>query len=305
MITDPSWLYSTIAQSSAAIVAIVGGFITASVLMLTAEKRSLANQKKDKEVRLQTLKNEKGTLSQELDTREAEIFIESITDKIIDSKDMPSLEEVINDNTEAQSLNPVILKREYEVFSSKIIKAKKFIITHLEKIKPKSVTFVDWVKMNNLDISKYDYEILERLYDKVLGQKLEQKQESLPAWERATLSPTLLRMRLPYITPISEQQELQRLRQNIQEYTGEIAVLENDVNNLDFRISKFSYPPNLGWGLGVLGFLAVFGIFLPVYIIACNAFFHWAKLLTTFSFMFGIVVVFAYVFFQITELRRK
>lgn len=304
MITDPSWLYSTIAQSSAAIVAIVGGFITASVLMLTAEKRSLANQKKDKEARLQTLKNEKGTLSQELDTREVEIFIESITDKIIDSKDMPSLEEVINDNTEAQSLNPVILKREYEVFSSKIIKAKKFIITHLEKIKPKSVTFVDWVKMNNLDISKYDYEILERLYDKVLGQKLEQKQESLPAWERATLSPTLLRMRLPHITPISEQQELQRLRQNIQEYTGEIAVLENDVNNLDFRISKFSYPPNLGWGLGVLGFLTVVGILFPVFLIWTELYSDIARKIIVYCFYASILGLFAYIASQIYSLRR-
>ncbi|MBA7672472.1 hypothetical protein ES703_80649 [subsurface metagenome] len=44
MIYDPNWLYSTIAQSSAAIVAIIGGFITATVLMLTAEKRSLETQ---------------------------------------------------------------------------------------------------------------------------------------------------------------------------------------------------------------------------------------------------------------------
>ncbi len=304
MITDPSWLYSTIAQSSAAIVAIVGGFITASVLMLTAEKRSLNNQKMDKEARLQTLKNEKGTLSQELDTKEVEIFIESITDKIIDSKDMPSLEEVINDNIDAQSLNPAILKREYEVFSSKIIKAKKFIITHLEKIKPKSVTFVDWVKMNHLDISKYDYEILERLYDKVYDIVLEQEQESLPDWGRATLPPTLLRMRLPYITPISEQQELQRLRQNIQEHTGEIAVLENDVNNLDLRISKFSYPPNLGWGLFVLFILAVFGIIIPVLVIFAQAFSITNGLTVIISFIVALVAVFAYIYTQIRSLRR-
>ncbi len=56
MITDPSWLYSTIAQSSAAIVAIVGGFITASVLMLTAEKKSLVKQLSDKRKMLDSLK---------------------------------------------------------------------------------------------------------------------------------------------------------------------------------------------------------------------------------------------------------
>ena len=58
MTTDPSWLYSTIAQSSAAIVAIVGGFITASVLMLLAEKRTLSNQLSEKKARLRAVKRE-------------------------------------------------------------------------------------------------------------------------------------------------------------------------------------------------------------------------------------------------------
>ena len=55
MVTAPSWLYSTIAQSSPAIVAIIGGFITASVLMLSAEKRGLNKQLIDKKLRLKKL----------------------------------------------------------------------------------------------------------------------------------------------------------------------------------------------------------------------------------------------------------
>ena len=55
MITDPSWLYSTIAQSSAAIVAIVGGFITASVLARRAEKTSMRKELDYKKERLKQL----------------------------------------------------------------------------------------------------------------------------------------------------------------------------------------------------------------------------------------------------------
>ncbi len=44
MIGDPNWLYSTIAQSSAAIVAVIGGFITATLLRLTAEKERLVKR---------------------------------------------------------------------------------------------------------------------------------------------------------------------------------------------------------------------------------------------------------------------
>ena len=145
MITDPSWLYSTIAQSSAAIVAIIGGFITATVLMLMAEKRSLTNQLADRKVRLE---------------------------------------------------NPP-----------------------------------------SKDIH-------------VIGK------------------------------------------------------LKAEVDDLTLRIEKFSYPPNLGWGVLVLGYLATFGIVLPVFIIAYEVFFVWAKILTLVTFCLGIIGIFTYIVFQIRTLRR-
>ena len=149
MPTDPSWLYSTIAQSSAAIVAIIGGFITATVLMLTAEKRSLVTQVSDKRIMLDSL--------QEAD------------DEMI----MPN-----------------------------------------------------------------------------------------------------------------------------------IIALDSEIPILEGRIKAFSYPPNLIWGLVVLGFLAIFGILFPVLIIAYEAFFTWAKVSVTASFWLGIIGVFTYIVFQIRTLRR-
>ena len=149
MPTDPSWFYSTIAQSSAAIVAIIGGFITATVLMLTAEKRSLVTQVSDKRKMLDSL--------------------QQANDEMI----MPN-----------------------------------------------------------------------------------------------------------------------------------IIALDSEIPILEGRIKAFSYPPNLIWGLVVLGFLAIFGILMPVIIIACEAFYSWAKWLTTGSFCLGLIGVFAYIVFQIRTLRR-
>ncbi len=146
MNTDPSWLYSTIAQSSAAIVAIMGGFITATILRLTAEKRSLVK-------------------------------------------------------------------------------------------------------------------------------------------------------RLEYLNSYTKS-SLASITENIEELKREIPTLEG-------RIKAFSYPPNLIWGLVVLGFLAIFGILFPVLIIAYEAFFTWVKVSVTASFWLGIIGVFAYIVFQIRTLRRK
>ena len=148
MICDPNWLYSTIAQSSAAIVAIIGGFITATVLMLTAEKRSLVTQVSDKR-------------------------------KMLDSLEQSNAEEVMPN----------------------------------------------------------------------------------------------------------------------------IIALDSEIPILEGRIKAFSYPPNLIWGLVVLGFLAIFGILIPVIIIACEAFCIWAKLITVILFSIGIFGIFIYIFLQLITLR--
>jgi hypothetical protein len=149
MPTDPNWLYSTIAQSSAAIVAIIGGFITATILGLTAEKKSLVKQLGVKERNLDSLKQ-----------------------------------------------------------------------YHLDVI------------------------------------------------------------------------------------TVNMEDLEKDIANLKIQIKEFSYPPNLGWGIIVLGFLAFFGILLPVLIMANEAFFSWAKLLTLITFWLGLIGVFTYVVSQIRTLKK-
>ena len=148
MTTDPSWLYSTIAQSSAAIVAIIGGFITATVLMLTAEKRSLVTQVSDKRRMLDSL-----------------------------------------EDSDADMMIPNII------------------------------------------------------------------------------------------------------------------ALDSEIPILEGRIKAFSYPPNLIWGLVVLGFLAIFGILIPVIIIACEAFCIWAKLITVILFSIGIFGIFIYIFLQLRTLR--
>src|SRR3972149_827768 len=168
MTTDPSWLYSTIAQSSAAIVAIIGGFITASVLNLLAEKRSLTNQFRAKQADLQALDN--------------------------------------NDHKMRYEIHPI------------------------------------------------DYKV---------------QTETLVQIER------------------------------------DIERTKTEVSELKERLDAFSYPPNLKMGVYILGFLAVFGIILPVIVITGETFYSWLKWLVTSLFSLGIIGVFIYIAFQIKELRRS
>jgi hypothetical protein len=150
MATDPNWLYSTIAQSAAAIVAIIGGFITANVLKLSAEKESLVKQANEKRRRL------------------------------------------------------------------------------------------DSMKESHVDVTITNFRDLEK----------------------------------------------------------EIPELEN-------RVKTFSYPPNLGWGILVLGFMALFSVFFPVLAILEEWFCIWIKILTFAVFGIGILGVFLYISLEIKRLRRK
>jgi len=82
-----------------------------------------------------------------------------------------------------------------------------------------------------------------------------------------------------------------------------IIVLDSEIPILEGRIKAFSYPPNLIWGLVVLGFLAIFGILTPVIIIACEAFCIWTKLITVILFSIGIFGIFIYIFLRLRTLR--
>lgn len=168
MISDPNWLYSTIAQSSAAIVAVIGGFITANLLMLLAEKRSITNQLKDREARLDGLVSRGGG-----------------------------------------------------IFGGG---------------------------------------------GGLFGRGRKDDSESFRE--------------------------------------DEISSLEREVESLEGRLNILSYPKNLGWGIAILGYLAVFGILSPILVMALDAFLTWIKVLVVVTFSFGIAGLFSYLIMQMKALRK-
>jgi len=168
MVGDPNWLYSTIAQASAAIVAILGGFITAIILARRAEKTSLLNE-------------------------------------------------------------------------------------------------------------------------------LSNKKEQLKELEAMHLIPE---------SELTDQQR-QRMEENAYAKRDKVASLKYGISNLESRLKAFAYPPLLGWGLGVLGYLTCFSIIMPVSIIALEMYYDPLKPLVLALFIAGLFAMFVYIAAQFMELRRK
>jgi hypothetical protein len=324
MITDPSWLYSTIAQSSAAIVAIVGGFITASVLMLLAEKRSLSHQQADMETRLGALKVEERQASEVYETMKVNKFFNAVADDLKKEEKLPPLQ-VLMQRYPGWNLDHGILKQEYEKLSKSRLEARQFIEQHSDKIGlDKFVLFDDWVRENDLDISSYDYELLEEEYythrnreEEILE---EEKRKAIPPqlrgmFERFTVPTINLIPTSPQLTQLKTQYELyqrQKEDRRLEDVEGrlsslrhEIFVLEGEVANLDARIRTFSYPPYLRLAAYILLFFAIFSIALPISLILNEVFTPVVKQFTFAIFMAGLIAVIVYIALLIRELRGK
>jgi hypothetical protein len=311
MIGDPNWLYSTIAQSSAAIVAIVGGFITASVLMLASEKRSLRHQKDDKQTRLKALEDEERQLSGEYETSRVYEFIDAITDELIKEDELPSLEGVMECHPDARNLNPEILKRVYEETSKLRLQARQFIGQHSGSIDVSNrISFDAWISKNRLNIAAYDRELLEQEYDRFVTyekeRRAEEEEKAHPFLSRTFKVPDVSSAfyNMPRIISLGEQRRQEHIGESLSGVRAEIYVLKHEVVDLDRRLASFRDPQDLRWGLCVLGYLAGVGILFPLLIMAEEAYSTIANQFAIGLFFSGLMAIVGYIVFQINRLRR-
>ena len=304
MITDPSWLYSTIAQSSAAIVAIIGGFITASVLMLISEKRGLQNQKTEKEAHIQGIKEKRVELKYIYDTNEAERFIKNELAKY-PNDDIPKLDEIFRKYpSDYRTLfNEKILQKEFIRLSLKRLNAKLFILKNTDKIDVNEYdSFLEWAKNK---VSTGEYIEISNEYEKYVER---QKKSESASKDASTLSPWTLpwlggsiRQQLGIYKKdheLTEEEKYRSKQDNIYSRISyldyQISLLNHDLENLNSRLDTFQYPQGLGWGMVILAFLAIFCVLVPALVIAFNAFYPWAQILTTSTFCIGIISLIVY-----------
>jgi len=304
MVGDPNWLYSTIAQSSAAIVAILGGFIMASVLSLVAEKRSLINQRTDRVARLDSLRKEEKRIIEEEAILRVHEFLYSMRDKLSNADEWPSLEIIMKDHPETENFDVGILEREYEKLSKQTLEARQFIEKHSEKIDVMGdLPFDEWVTTNALDISTYDIYILEEEYIRTR----DIKREALSEDEKKYISkfwPNSIRIRTPTWT-LWDQRELEHKEEQLHNIKYEISALSNEISSLDTRISYFSYPPYLRGGIAVLVYLAVSGILIPIFVIGYELYNNTIKQWIIALFSIGISLIFAYIIYLVNRLIRR
>ncbi len=215
---------------------------------------------------------------------------------IISSEETVSFEDMINKYSGMFDLSLGVIEHEIRELCDKVLKARDFMAEHVNEIETnQDIEFDKWVEKHDLDISEYDYDFLEMEYE----QKKEKKMSDM---ERLLRSPRSFKT--PFILPIPEQRELDNLADRIRQVGYEISITENDISNLEERISAFSYLPNLGRRLLILVCFAFFSVVLPVLIIILELFSVAMKVFVFVLFSLGLAAVFTYVWFQIKGLKE-
>jgi hypothetical protein len=311
MATDPSWLYSTVAQSSAAIVAIIGGFITASVLNLLSEKRSFKKQLSEKETQTKNITEKRNMLQNLYDTKATEYFLKKELNGYSDDK-LPTLDDIFSryPTDYRNYYNEKILDIVFVNLSLKQIKATLFIIKHSDQIDMNNYTrFLDWTKKL---VKTDEYIEISNEYDKYFKnrQKLESasKEKEMPSSWAALLPMNTLLSTEKVERDFEEekhQSDQDTIYNDIKELDSHLSLTNNEIKNIKNQIDSFSYPPNLGLGVFILCFLSFFSIFTPIIIISEQSFYLWTRLLTITSFSVGIIGLLLFIAFQIHELGRK
>lgn len=175
---DPNWLYSSIVQSSAALVAILGGFITASILNRISTRDDLQSQ-------LDILHRRRKLAEKQRADREREWSLARIEDALDDAAD--HIYEDQHQSLSFREARPVIglpddipddlFEREWEAYKDEITQwAERIKRMDSESLPGPFEPFGDWVERNHIDVAGRSWTLLETIVVR-LQSLLQQKRQ--------------------------------------------------------------------------------------------------------------------------------
>ena len=297
---DPNWLYSSTAQSAAAIVAIVGGFITSRLLGLSAERGTLQNEWAAKQSKLRTLQGQHDELGDELQRIEAWSGGLSRLWLLDYDETFPELASVMAKNRDLEDLDPRIVNEYYNNLRTTHEGVQAFLRVNGDIITHEDEDLSEWLSRNALSAAGLDKELLQRAFRKVGDAKREQRKT---AYQRMTES-----LRVPIGMSFSDHKLTVDPKDKIEEQrtslAAQIELLESEVLHLSGRLDAFSYPTSIWWGLGVLAYLAVGGVVVPLAMLPADVHHEALKRIVLALFSSGVFALFLYIAVQMVALRK-
>lgn len=302
--SDPNWLLSTLAQSTAAVVAIVGGFLVSRLVQLSSEKeglrRRLTNARDElkhvvtlfdaaHEYRLENSRNAFfGWVLDDLVRRDKDFDSQALLEKNIPRGS--SLEEM------AEYLDEII-QRVDAAFAN--------VSAYLRPSDTRDVTIED-LEARGMKVAQEDREIYDSIEYNQLNDLPERTYDAGPFGLMVNPVP---HFRIPpIVSPAIATTELRRLDDSIreeQELLSRRSILQAEIARLSAAIEQIGRPVGVTPAVWILGIYSVLGIVVPV---AVMAFFPlavdaWVAWTLVGLFVIGLALVVIYIYWYARALN--
>lgn len=245
---DPNWLLSTSAQSAAAIVAIVGGFLVSRLVTLSAERNSLIRRRDEVGALLNVKESEREELEGQQEGDEAVGIISDALDGLIEAKGEMRLEEMLESYGDPWDKPSEKLASHLDEVNATIQHALADLESPMRastERPPRS--FQSFARANGIKYEEWQESVYEAVYREIrdqlprrtrsspLGLSIDPEDFIGPAFERM---PTIVRG-----PTISER---------LESLGSEIRALRAEVAHLNEQLSRVANPEGVGRAIGIL-----------------------------------------------------
>jgi hypothetical protein len=311
---DPSWLPSTVAQSTAALVAIVGGFMVSRFISIDSEMAGARRRLEEAQERYDATLERKARAEEALTRRTAREFLtdHQRIDSLLSSDGTPTAEQLLDEEDcglSVEQLRPH-LEEAVAVVTELRPRFEEF---------PNQTEYPPWGTVRRaLKIAIDDWDLLRsELFDRITAKKEAIAREEKRAEERNSnpfgismdlIGPVIPRLPgLAGMAAIRDRSAIDRLRDQRDEIDHDLAVATAEVGLARRAAVVIGRPRGLVLSLWVLSILTILGLVVPVIELANeplqgDASVRWTILL---CFLIGLTLLLGYLWAYALLLRSR
>jgi hypothetical protein len=290
---DPNALLSTLSQSSAVMVAIIGGFLVSKLVTLSSEREGIRRQLTAARERLAHLHADYGPIHDDRLATSESYFYDVALDKLIEDSDAELaaiIEENVPRGSSVDEITPYAmeLKARVEAAFGAIAKTMKGDDTREVDL--------DDLRGRGISIPEDDEDIFENVMYHVRSKLPIGSGSSIAQWP------------MPPVTPgWSHEIEARRFDESIRaelELVGQMTATEGEVSRLESELAKLGQPVGVVPAIWILSLLSLLGIVVPVVVMAMDPvdLSVWARSALIGLFVAGLGAVLGYIVWYLKHL---
>lgn len=268
---DPSWLPSTVAQSTAALVAIVGGFMVSRFITIDSEMAGARRRLEEATEHYDSTLESKSRADEALTRRKAREYLtdQQRIEALLSAEGMPTAEQLLDEEDcglTAEELQPHLIEAAAVVTSLR---------PRFEAF-PDEIQFPAWGTARRglkMPIDDWDY-LRSQLYNQITDQKeaiaraekrAAERKSNLFGMSMDVIQPSIpLMSSLAGITAVRDRSAMDRLRDQRDQVDRDLAVATAELRLARRAAMAIGRPRGLVLSLWVLTILTILGLVVPV-----------------------------------------